>query len=258
MTRITMLGVPIDPLDAEQTMQRIDDFIRSGGVHQHVVVNAAKIIEANRNPELAAAIAQCDLVNADGMSVVWAARLLGHPVPGRVAGIDLMEKLLARAAALGYSVYFLGAKPDVVADVVRLSSQRYPGLRVAGFRDGYWTAEAEVHVVSEVARSNAAILFLAIPSPRKEEFLAAHKSAMTVPFVMGVGGSFDVLAGRVSRAPAWMQRLGLEWLHRLRQEPRRMFKRYLVGNTKFIALTLRALISQKLRRRADVQRVDTP
>jgi N-acetylglucosaminyldiphosphoundecaprenol N-acetyl-beta-D-mannosaminyltransferase len=240
MTRTTVLGLPVDLLTMEQTLDEVERFIDDGGLHQHVVVNAAKIVEANRSPELAADIAACDLVNADGMSVVWAARILGHPAPERVAGIDLMLRLCERAAERGWPVYLLGARDEVVRKVATELTQRWPTLRIAGSRHGYWSGEEEAGVVADIRGSGAKILFVAIPSPAKEHFLARHKAAMNVPFVMGVGGSFDVIAGRVSRAPEWMQRAGLEWLHRLIQEPRRMFKRYLVGNTRFLILVFRA------------------
>jgi N-acetylglucosaminyldiphosphoundecaprenol N-acetyl-beta-D-mannosaminyltransferase len=239
MSRAIVFGVPLDLLSMDATLDRIEGFIEEGSVHQHVVVNAAKVVAAQDDPELARTIANCDLVNIDGQAVVWATRLLGHEVPERVAGIDLMERLCVLAAERGYPVYFLGARSDIVQEVAAISARRWPRLVIAGVRDGYWSAKEEPHVVREVASSGAAILFVAIPSPRKEQFLARYKETLGVPFVMGVGGSFDVVAGRISRAPRWMQRAGLEWVFRLAQEPRRMFKRYLVGNSRFIALVVR-------------------
>jgi len=144
---------------------------------------------------------------------------------------------VARAAADGRSVYFLGARDDVLDEVVRRFRERYPALKVAGSRNGYWDDDAAV--VAQVRSAAPDLLFLAIPSPRKEFWLAEHMPAMGVPFSMGVGGSFDVVAGRVKRAPRWVQRIGCEWVYRLVQEPRRMWKRYLVGNTSFIWLTMK-------------------
>ncbi|HLI57761.1 MAG TPA: WecB/TagA/CpsF family glycosyltransferase, partial [Actinomycetota bacterium] len=170
-------------------------------------------------------------------SVVWASRALGRPLPERVAGIDLFLRLLEAAQKDGDSVYLLGATPAVVDRVARVIEERFAGLRVAGHRDGFWVDDDEV--VGEVRAAAPAYLFLAIPSPRKEFWLGQHLEELGVPFAMGVGGSFDVVAGTVRRAPRWMQRAGLEWSFRLVQEPRRMWKRYLVGNTAFIWLTLR-------------------
>jgi N-acetylglucosaminyldiphosphoundecaprenol N-acetyl-beta-D-mannosaminyltransferase len=238
MSRIELLGLPVDALDMEATLQRIETFVESGTAHQHVVVNAAKIVQAQDDPDLARVIGECDLINVDGMAVVWAGRLLGRRVPERVAGIDLMDNLLARAAQCGWRVYFLGARADVAEELVRREQRAHPGLVVAGFRNGFWQPHEEHGVVEAIAATKPDILLVAMSSPKKEQFLSTHKARLAVPFVMGVGGSFDVVAGRVSRAPRWMQRVGLEWLHRLMQEPRRLAKRYVVGNTRFIVLVV--------------------
>jgi N-acetylglucosaminyldiphosphoundecaprenol N-acetyl-beta-D-mannosaminyltransferase len=236
---VEVFGVPLHAFTMSATVDRVGDLLREGGHHQHVALNAAKIVALRDDPTLASIVRGCSLVSADGQAVVWAARLLGVAVPERVAGIDLMEQLLERAAQEGWSAYFLGAREDVVAEAVAEECRRHPGLRIAGYRDGYWAPQEEAAVVAEVARSNADLLFVAMPTPRKEQFLAEHLDDLGVTFAMGVGGSFDVVAGVTSRAPRWMQRIGMEWAHRLGQEPRRMFKRYLVGNTRFIAMTLR-------------------
>lgn len=242
MSRARLLGLPLDLLDMDQTLDVIETMIGDRRSHQHVVLNAAKVVEAQRSEALRDAIEGCDLVNADGMSVVWAGRLLGVPVPERVAGIDLMDALLGRAAHRGWSVYLLGARPEVVARVVDIERERHPGLVVAGWRDGYWSTKEEPLVMEGVAATRPDLLFVAIPSPQKEELLARYKGQLEVPFVMGVGGSFDVVAGLTKRAPAWAQRSGLEWAYRLAQEPRRMFKRYLVGNAKFGLLVLQHML----------------
>jgi N-acetylglucosaminyldiphosphoundecaprenol N-acetyl-beta-D-mannosaminyltransferase len=236
---VEVFGVTLHPFTMSATVDRVGDLLREGGHHQHVALNAAKIVALRDDPSLASIVRGCSLVSADGQAVVWAARLLGVGVPERVAGIDLMEQLLARAAKEGWSAYFLGARPEVVAAAVDEECRRHPGLRVAGHRDGYWAPHEEAGVVAEVARSRADLLFVAMPTPRKERFLAEHLDDLGVSFAMGVGGSFDVVAGITSRAPRWMQRAGLEWAHRLAQEPRRMFRRYLVGNARFIAMTMR-------------------
>jgi N-acetylglucosaminyldiphosphoundecaprenol N-acetyl-beta-D-mannosaminyltransferase len=238
--RSRFLGLPLDVLTAEETVRQVESLIDGGGVHQHVVLNASKVVQAQHDEELRSAIEACDIVNADGMSVVWAGRLLGIPVPERVAGIDLMERLLERAASRGWPVYFLGAQQAVVERVVEFETQRYADLRVAGYRNGYWTEAEEGSVVAEIAAASPVLLFVAMPSPKKEQFLVKHRDVIKAPFVMGVGGSFDVVAGVTRRAPVWMQRSGLEWAFRLKEEPRRMTKRYLVGNSKFIALVVKA------------------
>jgi N-acetylglucosaminyldiphosphoundecaprenol N-acetyl-beta-D-mannosaminyltransferase len=210
--------------------------IADGGPHQHVVLNAAKIVQAHGDPELVRIIRSCSLVNADGQSVVWAGRLLGSPLPERVAGIDFMLALWRSAARHGYRVYLLGAEAAVVEETARIATGQ--GVEVVGHRDGYWDESQEPQVVAGVRETRPDILFLAVPSPRKEYFLARRQKELGCALVVGVGGSFDVVAGLRSRAPRWMQRTGLEWFHRLVQEPRRMFLRYAVGNTRFVALTV--------------------
>jgi N-acetylglucosaminyldiphosphoundecaprenol N-acetyl-beta-D-mannosaminyltransferase len=237
--RVDLFGVPTDALTMDETVDAVRGFLRCGAPHQHVCLNAAKVVELDHRPELASAIAGCSLVSVDGQAVVWASRFLGCPVPERVAGIDLFERLLAEAAEAGLRVYLLGARQDVVDDVVRIATAKFPGLVVAGARNGYWSPDEEAVVVADIAASRADLLFVALPSPRKELFMEGYATELGVPFRMGVGGSFDVMAGRTTRAPRWAQRIGMEWAFRLLQEPRRMARRYLVGNTAFVLLTVR-------------------
>jgi len=237
---ITMMGCRIDNLSMEETLVRIEDFIRSGKPHQHVVVNVDKLVKASRDEELRRIINACALVNVDGMPVVWASRLLGKPLKERVAGVDLFEALMRRAGERGWRVFLLGARAEVVAGVAERYGRRYPGLAIAGWRDGYWQGEAEEAAVAEQIRaSRADLLFVAIGSPKKEQFLGRWQETMRIPFAMGVGGTFDVAIGRVKRAPRWMQRAGLEWFYRFLQEPRRMFRRYFIEDMAFVWLLLR-------------------
>ncbi|WP_343486908.1 WecB/TagA/CpsF family glycosyltransferase [Allomuricauda sp. d1] len=181
-----------------------------------------------------------DLINADGQAVVWASKFLGQPLKERVAGIDLMQRLVCLASREKYKIFFLGAKEEIVTKVVETYSQKYSQDIIAGFRNGYFDKNEEEKVAEEIQNSGANILFVAISSPKKEKFLYYNKEKLSkINFVMGVGGSFDVVAGIVKRAPIWMQKTGFEWLYRLMQEPRRMWKRYLIGNSKFIFLVLK-------------------
>ncbi|MGW0206721.1 WecB/TagA/CpsF family glycosyltransferase [Streptomyces sp. NPDC003233] len=232
---VTVCGLPVHPLTLGESVAAAEALIADGGPHQHVVLNAAKIVQAHDDPELARIIRSCSLVNADGQSVVWAGRLLGSPLPERVAGIDFMTALWRSAARNGYRVYLLGAEPRVVEETARIAAAQ--GVQVVGHRDGYWDETQEPQVVAAVREARPDILFLAVPSPRKEYFLARRQQELGCALVVGVGGSFDVVAGLRSRAPRWMRRSGLEWFHRLVQEPRRMFLRYAVGNCRFLALT---------------------
>lgn len=242
--RITMMGCQIDNLSMEETLQTVEGFIQSGKPHQHVVVNVDKLVKAERDAELRRIINDCALINVDGMPVVWASRLLGKPLKERVAGVDLFEALMRRSAAKGWRVYLLGAREEVVSEVKRLYEIKYPGLVVAGYRNGYWSEAEEPGVVADIAAARADLLFVAISSPKKEHFLGQYQDQMKIPFAMGVGGTFDVAVGRVKRAPVWMQKSGLEWFYRFLQEPRRMFRRYFIEDMAFFRL----FVKEALRR----------
>jgi len=237
--KIVLFGVPIDNLTLAETVDRIEEMIRSGGTHQHVVVNVDKIVKLQRDPQLREAIRDCDLINADGQPIVWASRLLGQPLKERVTGIDLFGALVERCAQRGFRPFFLGAREEVVQTMAGVLKAQHPRLQLAGWRNGYWINEEEASVVAQVKQARPDVLFVALSSPKKEIFLRRWKAELQVPFVMGVGGTFDVVAGLVKRAPGWMQRCGLEWLYRLIQEPRRMWRRYLVDDMAFLAMLWR-------------------
>lgn len=245
--RVTICGVPVDVVDMDGSVALAERLIASGGAHQHVAINAAKVINARRDPELRGIVHSCAIANADGQSIVWASRLLGCRLPERVTGIDFMFRMWETAAERGYRVYLLGAKPETVRQAADVAAAQ--GVHIVGARSGYWTPEDEDDVVAEVASTRPDLLFVGLPTPRKERFLHRHLDALGASLAVGVGGSFDVVAGEVSRAPRWMQRYGLEWLHRMRQEPSRMMRRYLVGNVTFIGLVVREWVRTRRARR---------
>ena len=227
-----------------QTLDEISMRMDSGIFTQHVVVNVAKVVNMRHDSALREAVNGCDIVNIDGMGVVWGARLLGIDVPERVAGIDLFFRLLEMAQQRGDSVFFLGAKQNVVDEAVRRLQLRYPQLKVAGWHHGYfWNDEEEV--VQKISNSGADLLFVAVTSPQKEQFIHRWKVKLGVRFAMGVGGTFDIVAGKTKRAPDWMQKIGLEWFYRVLQEPRRMWKRYLVTNSRFAGLLFQEVLGKK-------------
>lgn len=245
MNRIDLLNCPMDVVSMDETVELIDFAIASGYFTQHVVVNVAKIVNMLNDSQLYASVRDCDIINIDGMGVVWGARLLGHDVRERVSGVDLFHELLAMSARKGYSVYLLGAKDEIVGETARRVQQLYPGLKLAGYHHGYFWDDEEA-MVKKVHDSGAQLLFVAITSPKKENFINRWRERLGVTFVMGVGGTFDVVAGKVKRAPLWMQKWGLEWLYRVIQEPRRMWKRYLVTNTQFAWMLFKAKTKQLL------------
>lgn len=238
--RIHILGCPIDKLSFRETIDIIDNAIANKQQIHHTVVNAGKMVAMQKDPELHKSVTEATLINADGQAVVWAAKFLGQPLPERVAGIDLMENLVKLAYEKKYSIFFFGAKEDIVKSVVDKYSKSFSPSIIAGYRNGYYTSEEEKSIANQISSSGANILFVAITSPKKEKFLYKYREVLSkVNFIMGVGGSFDVVAGKVKRAPIWMQKIGLEWFYRFAQEPKRMWKRYLFGNYTFIKLVLR-------------------
>jgi N-acetylglucosaminyldiphosphoundecaprenol N-acetyl-beta-D-mannosaminyltransferase len=245
-----LLGVRIDPLRMPEVVSRCE---RAAAAHERLVVgvvNAAKIVAMQASADLRAAVLSADLVIPDGMAVVWASGLLGEALPERVTGIDLFEQLLAVAARRGLSVYFLGATDAVLEDLMAEMARRHPDLRVAGRCNGYFDDAEAGAVARAIDAVRPDFLFVGISTPKKERFLAEWAGRMQVGVCHGVGGAFDVLAGKVSRAPAWMQATGLEWLYRVIQEPRRMWKRYLVTNTRFASMLMREWLRRRPRARA--------
>ena len=236
--RVTICDVEVDALDEREALERIETMVASRAPHLMVVVNASKLVLASEDPRLHAIIRDASLVTADGMSVVWGAKICGGRLPGRVTGIDTMESLVARAAERGWRVFFLGAKRESLEAAVANLRRSHPSLVVAGMRDGYFKGK-EAEVAAEVRDARPDLLFVAMGSPAQEYFLSEHLEAMGVPFSLGVGGSFDHIAGFSRRAPRWMQRAGLEWLHRFASEPRRLWRRYLIGNARYALLLLR-------------------
>lgn len=203
------------------------------------VINAAKAVYLRDDPLLRDSLVECDMLLADGQSIVWASKLFGNPLPERVAGVDLFEQLLALAHRDGWSVYLLGATGKVLQKLEVKLQERFPGLRIAGRHDGYFKDDEAPNIASAIRASNADMLFLGMNSPKKEIFLAKYGKSLGVTILHGVGGSFDVMAGVTKRAPLSWQRTGMEWLYRLLQEPRRMMRRYTTTNWGFLVLTFR-------------------
>lgn len=239
-----VLGYPMLAATMSEVVALCRDAVAEHKPIQLGVMNAAKVVNAHGDPTLHAALLSCDVILADGQSVVWASRLLGQPLPERVAGIDIFIRLLELADTDHLSVYLLGATPEVVEKVVEHVTSTYPGLTIAGHHDGYFTDSDAV--AQAIADAHPDMLFLGMTSPKKEIFLERYQSILDVPVTHGVGGSFDILAGVTKRAPERWQRAGMEWAYRLVQEPRRMWKRYLRTNVLFSVMVARAMIRQRL------------
>lgn len=233
--RIQLLGTTIDVLDMKETIELVEKYVEAKEPLHLMGVNADKINELGEDEYLRDIVNSCGIINADGASVVKAGRYLGKPLPERVAGIDLMQELVALSEKKGYSIYLLGAKKDVVEKTAWVIRQKHPDISLAGYRNGYFKEEDWPVIAEELRKKDPDFVFVGITSPLKEYLIEYFQNEGCRSVFMGVGGSFDVISGNIPRAPLWMQKAGLEWLFRVMQEPRRLFKRYFVGNTKFIA-----------------------
>jgi N-acetylglucosaminyldiphosphoundecaprenol N-acetyl-beta-D-mannosaminyltransferase len=245
--RRDLMGLAFDPETMQSAVERCLAWCEGPcAPHTVITANAGVLCMMRRDRELREACRSGDLVLADGMSVVWALRAAATPVPERVTGVDLMSRLLEEGARRGLRAYFLGARQEVIQALVELCARRYPGLVVAGCRNGYFSAADHPAIVEEIRGRRPHLLFVGMPSPFKEVFCQRHRDRLDVPVLMGVGGSFDVLAGYVSRAPRWLRAVGMEWSWRLLMEPRKMWKRYLFTNSEFLWTAGRESLARRL------------
>lgn len=236
--RIQILGITIDPLTMKETVDAVEQYVLKKHPLHLMGVNADKINQCHEDEKIKKIVNESGIINADGASVVLASKFLGAPVPERVAGIDLMQNLLELSNKKGYSVYFFGAKEEILQDMLKAFKQRYPDLDVVGYRNGYFSPEDEEKIQEDIKDKKPDFVFVGITSPKKEYIIQSFMDNGINAVFMGVGGSFDVLSGHIKRAPLWMQKLNLEWLFRVANEPKRLFKRYFVGNVTFIKRVL--------------------
>lgn len=238
--RIELLNCKIDAITMDETISLIEKAINEKKQIHHVVVNVAKLVNLQNDETLRNSVVNCDIINADGQGVVWAASFLGKRIPERVTGIDLMYNLIKLSAEKGYKIFLFGAEESIVNKVNALINSQFGSDVVIGFRNGYFDQSEEKQIAKSISEARPNILFVAMGSPKKERFLHENKDILNdINLIMGVGGSFDVFAGKVKRAPIWMQKGGLEWFYRFLQEPSRMFYRYFSTNLKLIYLLLR-------------------
>jgi N-acetylglucosaminyldiphosphoundecaprenol N-acetyl-beta-D-mannosaminyltransferase len=249
--RINILGCSIDHLTMDEAIEQCLVYARGHRQpHLIITVNAAILVLMRKDEALRRVIESSDLVLADGMSLVWAARALGIRCRNRVAGVDLMVELIAAAGREKLRLFFLGAREEVVRKLIDSVRENSTGAVVAGYRNGYFTPQQYDAIVRQIRESNADLLFVGMPTPFKEVWCHQYLQELDVPVIVPVGGAFDVLAGAIKRAPRWMQACCLEWFWRLLCEPRKLWKRYLKTNTVFIAMFLRALCLKLLPHRA--------
>lgn len=222
--RITVLNVMIDVVTMKEAVEAIKQFILQKKSCLVVTPNPEIIMMANKDEQLARIINNADLVVPDGAGVVWAARYQGDVMPERVAGYDLVQNLLIEAMSEKYKIYLFGGAPGIAEKAKRIAEERYPGVQIVGTRNGFFTKQDESEIVNDIKACQPDILLVALGVPRQEKWLEEYKEELKVPVSIGVGGTFDVMAGVVKRAPLWMQRSNLEWLFRLLSEPKRAIR----------------------------------
>lgn len=244
MKKAKLLNGYFDQISFKETIDRIFREINRGKSIYLCTVNVAILMAMRANQRLQKFINNADIIVADGKPLVWFAPLFGVQLPERIAGIDLIYELCRKAEEKKLGVYFLGAKSHVLKEAVRKIQNSYPKLKISGFSDGYFTADEALERVSDINRSGADILFVAMGVPRQDYFIDAYRKNLNVKLSIGVGGSLDVISGEMRRAPKLLQKIGLEWLFRLTQEPKRLFKRYLVTNFQFLLLIFKQLIKK--------------
>ena len=244
MKEIEIFNIKVNPLRRSEFISFIKTNIEQGNNLAQFGVNSSTVDELVINDEFRRALNNATLLNIDGMSVVWALRFLGFKVPERVATPDLADDVLAMAEREKFSVFLFGAQEAMVMSCRDNLLKTLPKLEIAGYRNGYFVTEDEASIINMINDAKPDILLLGMSSSRKELFFDKYKSDLKVKYILGVGGYFDIIAGRTKRAPKWMQNIGMEWLYRFIQEPRRMWPRYTIGISKFIIL----VIKEKLRR----------
>jgi N-acetylglucosaminyldiphosphoundecaprenol N-acetyl-beta-D-mannosaminyltransferase len=244
--RIDILGCDFDSTTTDEVVETALELIRSGGRGNLCTINVGSMMGLRTNRELREFVDGSTFATPDGVPLIWASKLLGKPLRERVTGTDTMEVLNGRAEEDGFGIYLLGGTADSLAGTVRYLNDRYPGLEICGAADGYFSDAEAPERAKAIAESGARILYVGMGVPRQELFLKRFWSDLgEIGFAIGVGGSFEVLSGKKKRAPELVQRAGMEWFFRLAQEPRRLWKRYLVGNSHFLYLLARELVRPK-------------
>ncbi|SMB88299.1 N-acetylmannosaminyltransferase [Desulfonispora thiosulfatigenes DSM 11270] len=245
--RIYLLGSLVDKVNLKQALEKIEEFIESKTPHHVITANAEIIYTGRENKSLSRTLNKADLVTADGSGVMWASKYIKDPIEERVTGIDLLNAICKQAPKKGWKLYFLGGEPGIAEKAVLKVLELEPECQIVGYENGYFNEEETPKVIENIQKSAPDILFVALGAPRQEFWIREHLKELNVPVCIGVGGSFDVLAGKAQRAPEWMQNNSLEWLYRLYKEPWR-YKRML-ALPKFVL----AVIGQKQKGEEDIQ-----
>lgn len=218
---VDVLGIPVDALTMKEAVEKVGRFIEEGGTHAIYTPNAEIIMQAQRDLELKEILMNADMLTADGAGVVLASRILGRELPEKVSGVDLVQEIFRAYAGNGLRVFLFGAKPGVAEEAAVNIIKDNPGIVIAGCRNGYFSDEECDEIIAGINRSSPDILLVALGAPKQERWIAAHQDKLDARVCIGIGGTIDILSGRVRKAPEFFRRNGLEWLYRLCREPRR-------------------------------------
>ena len=228
--KLELFGVPIDQIDIQQALVRIDNFIKRGRAHFIITPDTLAILRARKDKQYLEIAKQADLVTPDGAGLLWAAAFLGEPLPERITGIDLINHICQLAAEKGYRLYLLGAEEDVVKKAAQNLEKKYPSLNIVGYHHGYfdneevkgYSKDTVKYVINDIVEKKPDFLLVGMGVPKQEHWISKYKDRLDVPVCIGIGGSFDVLSGKIPRAPLWMQNHGMEWIFRIIKEPKRI------------------------------------
>ncbi|WP_199616799.1 WecB/TagA/CpsF family glycosyltransferase [Paenibacillus alkalitolerans] len=224
---VTLFGIPVSKMNMAQTVRYLSEAVRERRPHQVVTANPIMVMTGVEDPEFMKMLRSADMVVPDGAGLVWAAARLGKPVTERVAGYDLIQELFRVGSEEGWRVYFLGTTQDVIEAARDNVQERFPGLRFVGCRNGFFGQDEDDDVISQIVEASPDLLLVGRSTYTQDPWISKYRERLRVPVMIGVGGSFDVMSGKLKRAPGWMRRLRLEWLYRLLQEPAR-WRRMLV------------------------------
>jgi N-acetylglucosaminyldiphosphoundecaprenol N-acetyl-beta-D-mannosaminyltransferase len=239
-------GMRIDRITMSDALVLAEQYIASKTPHHIVTADASMVVTAEADPEFCQIVENADLVTADGAGILWACKRLGTPIPDKVSGVDLSEKLIALSAEKKWRVFLFGAGPGVAEAAAEKMREKYPGANIVGARNGFFKPEDEGQIVEIIRAANPDILLVALGIPKQEKFITRHKAALGVPVMIGVGGTLDVFSGTVKRAPIWMQKASLEWFYRLTSDPKQFKKRLEKQRLlpKFVMMTLKSKAKQ--------------
>jgi N-acetylglucosaminyldiphosphoundecaprenol N-acetyl-beta-D-mannosaminyltransferase len=251
--KVNILGLDIDNVSMHETIEKIDLLIRENQSALIFTPNVQRLVYGIRDKQTENIYKQADMLIPDGMPLIWASKLLGVPLKEKVSGSDLLPLFCQAASKKGHKMFFLGADPGIAEEAKNILAHKNPGLQIVGTYSppyGFENMDGEIEkIIKMIKGKNPHVLFVGLGFPKEERFMWKHKDDFQVPVSIGIGATFDFITGKQRRAPVWMQKGGLEWFHRLCHDPKRLWKRYLVGNSLFIFLISREFLRKRILRK---------